>query len=443
MVKEDDQFRLSTRGANLGIEEKRIAIFQAYCPILSQQWFMAKSLCCEGFQVDFFLHKCDTDYYEVFEEQGIRIYHVDDSGIGASQRKFQAISNRVKRWVERSKMLPVIILFRAICRKIRPEFTLLAGAKLIPTTLIDEAVNVIGAGDYACLIGVEKAGLVWAGLVGERTGLPWLYYSLELFTSDNKFVPGPLYRFRRAEKQYHQKATATIIQDNDRADVLFKDNNIENGKALLVPVSILGEAGEPRSNYLRAKYDIPQNKVIVLQFGQINKRRLSDKVLLSLRDFNENVVLVMHGSFSEGKDKYVDLASDRKVILADRMVPHQEIQELISSADIGLVFYRKKPINDCLTGSASEKLALYLQAGLPVIMFDYPSFRELNKEYQFGICIRKLEELGHAINVITKDYPHFRENAIKAFTNHYEFGRNFVKVSEYIRNLLYVFLVFS
>lgn len=418
------------------IEEKRIAIFQAYYPVISQLGYMAKVLSEEGFHVDLFLHKCTMDIFQIFEEKGITVHQIDIRDTKTSKRETQVVTKRVESWLKKIKRHPLAIQLRILWRRLTPESMLPGGIKLIPSTLLEEALDRILDENYICLIGVEKAGLIWAGLIGERTGLPWIYHSLELYTSDHDFYyKHGLVRYRRAEKLYHQKAIATIIQDQDRADVLFKDNEIQNGKAIFVPVSIMGECAEVRSDYLRAKHNIPQNKVVVLQFGQINERRLCEEVMHEARNFNEDTILVMQGMLTEDKEKYMHVTSSGRVILSGNLIPRSEVEELINSADIGLVFYREHPLNDYLTGSASEKLALYLQAGVPVIMFDYPSFRQLNDKYQFGVCIRRLEELGQAIATILNNYSYYRNNAFSAFTDHYEFRRGFEKTLEFIKSL--------
>lgn len=419
----------------LEVSKGKIAVFQAFHPVQSQLGYTVKCLAEAGYQVDLFLSQCTMEYFQINEEKGVRIHAIDNLGVITPRRRFKSIIERAKSLIEQSKLLPMVIRQRALFRRIRPEFMLPGASRLIPSMLIDKAMSVIQSDEYLCLIGVEKAGLVWAGLVGERTGLPWIYYSLELYTSDNKYVTSNSIRYKRAEKQYHQKAIATIIQDKDRSDVIFKDNEVINGRALFVPVSILAKAAKKRCEYLRKRYSISDNKVIVLYFGQISEWRLCEEIMLEARDFNDETVLIIHGKLSSDRDKYLGLAVDGKVIISDRLVPDSEIGQLIGSAGIGLVFYRESILNEYLTGSASEKLALYLQAGVPVIMFDYPSFRKLNDKYQFGVCIRELKELPIAIETIGEDYSLYRNNAFAAFLDHYEFRSNFKTVLDFIESL--------
>ena len=415
--------------------KKKIAVFQ-YGWLLSQLGYLVKSLSEEGFHVDVFLHECNMEFYQISDEERIRVHLTDRPGEEAAQPVTARVVARLKSLVKNTWIEPLAIRTRILLRKLTPEFMLPGGMKLIPKTLVDEALRVIADENYVCLIGVEKAGLIWAGLVGERTGLPWMYYSLELLTSDNDvFYDYDLVRYSRAEKLYHQKAVATIIQDQDRADVLLKDNKVKNQKVIFLPVSIVGEVIPKSSDYLRAEYDIPKDTVIVLQFGHIHEWRFCEEVMLEAGDFGEGIVLVMHGKYPEGKEKYSHLISNGRVVLSDKLVPNSELGKLISSADIGLALYRESPVNDSLTGSASEKLALYLQAGVPVIMFDYPSFRQMNDKYQFGVGIRTLKELGPAIETILKNYSYYRENAFEAFVDHYEFRRGFGKVLDFVKSL--------
>lgn len=422
------------------IKEKKIAVFQAFINVQSQLGYMVKTLSEEGFEVDLFVHECNTEYFKIIEDERIRVHQIDRPCAEISQKRTRVGVNHITSWFKKSKMPPIAIrlmdLLKLLLRKHIPEFMLPRGEKLIPRMLLEAALSKIRDGNYACLIGVEKAGLIWAGLIGESTGLPWIYYSLELYTSDHDYYyEGNFVRYRRAEKRYHQKAIATIIQDQDRADVLFKDNGIKGGKAIFVPVSIMGEVIKKKSDYLREEHHIPKDKVVVLQFGLIFERRLCKEVMIEAHKFDDDICLIMHGDIPDNKEIYRHLTLSGKIILSEKLIPSSEIGDLISSSDIGLVFYRKNPINDYLVASSSEKLALYLQSGIPVVMFDYPSFAQINDKYQFGVCIGKLEELEQAISKIRNNYSYYRENAFAAFTDHYEYRRNFLRVVDIITSL--------
>ena len=114
----------------------------------------------------------------------------------------------------------------------------------------------------------------------------------------------------------------------------------------------------------------------------------------------------------------------------------QSLPELLSSADIGLIFYQNLWENFYETGSSSNKLAQYLQVGLPVITSAYPSFREVIEKYKCGKCTNNPEEIEKRANEIFLDYAAYRNNAFKCYQEKYEFSKHFKVVIDKINTEL-------
>src|SRR5262249_396722 len=149
--------------------------------------------------------------------------------------------------------------------------------------------------------GIEKVGLVWAGQVAAKLRAPFLYYSLELYNEEyvrqgllNSFL---FRQLRWAERRYHGRAAATIIQDVDRARVLFASNGLAPADARIVylPVSLLGPPYTRRSSFLHETLGIPKGRRIILYFGHIRERRYALDLADVAQGFPEDWVLVMHG----------------------------------------------------------------------------------------------------------------------------------------------------
>jgi hypothetical protein len=66
---------------------------------------------------------------------------------------------------------------------------------------------------------------------------------------------------------------------------------------------------------------------------------------------------------------------------------------------------------------STMELMDWFRKAVPVITFGYPSFRQLNEKYQFGVCIGGLGELGQAVLTILDVYSYYRKNAFAAFTD--------------------------
>lgn len=305
---------------------------------------------------------------------------------------------------------------------------------LMPSSILRETLRIMEGKEYKALIGIEKRGLVWAGQISQLLKIPYIYHSLELYTSYHpEFMKtSQAKRLRIAENKYHKEASATIIQDERRADVLFNENKVDKKNIIYVPISILGQTYRQKSSYLQKKFNIKKDKIIIMQFGLIWQNRFNLELTNLAQNFPEDWTLVFHGyGQSTTIEKILAMDKKKKVILSLDLVPIGKLQELIASAHIGLVLYHSYPANDYLTAYSSEKMALQLQCGLPIIAFDYPGYEILEKN-RCGVLIKKLDDIPQAIEHILTCYDEFSSNAYECFEEHYEFSRNYKKVTDFL-----------
>jgi glycosyltransferase involved in cell wall biosynthesis len=284
---------------------------------------------------------------------------------------------------------------------------------------------------------VEKKGLIWAGRLAEIVKLPHLYYSLELYLEDVPAFAGnkgfPI--LRREEIRYHRASQATIIQDKSRADALLRGSGMEKTDLLYLPVSPVGEENKNRSSLLYEQNEIPLDKKLILYFGMIAGDRRCFEVANAASRLKEDRLMVFHG-FGPLRD--ISRLRSRKrypnIVLSLRQVPQAAIKDIISSATIGLVLYENSCDNDRLTAFSSEKIALYLQSGIPIIAFDIGNYRDLTDAYRCGELIRDVRELPEAVEKILADYDRYRERAFAAFRELYRYD-NYFPAIEYLNTL--------
>ena len=404
-----------------------IAIFQADYPLHIHTINIVKALGAEGYKVDLFLYNCNfycdniNGLMNVYDLSKIHTY-------------WSECKNPIAKYVEAVKYF----ILQPINFK---------RENILPTDVFHESINMINRKKYLCFIGVEKLGFVWASILSQIFPTHVLYYSLELYpTSDvfkyrlNKLSSLKAFRFisiRKLEKFYHKYAKATIIQDSDRADALMKMNDVHKMDNIYLPVSLMGPPIRERGNYLRNEFAIPLNKRIILQFGLIGKNRSVEEVARASQSFPGDWVLIFHGPIYDDNIRRSITAIDKKknIIISSNIIPPDEIDDLVNSADIGLCFYPKEHINDYLTGHSSEKLVRYLRCGIPVVAFDYPTFLDSVARDGCGVCLRDLSSLNEAISEILNDYENYRTKAYEAFENSFEFNRQFEKVVSYIGRL--------
>jgi glycosyltransferase involved in cell wall biosynthesis len=404
---------------------ERVAVFQSDHPFQVHTKNVVAGLRASGYDVDLFLFCCPQTV-EAPDEAG----HVFD------------LSAMHPYWSYREKVSEKVI--EALRHFLISPLKLRNGV-LIPSDVFKESLKFAKTGKYKCIIGVEKSGFVWASLVGAILEIPVIYYSLELYPTSDCFkllrkgassilkIPRFL-RLRHLEKAYHKRARATIVQDQWRATELMKMNGVKQTENLLVPVSLKGPPLTKRTSYLQTCFDIPKNKKIILQLGLIEANRSVDEVVRASQRFPDNWVLIVHGPMfdEEFAAKVRSLDKSGRVIFSSRIVPTQELDNLVCSADVGFCLYPKAHINDYLTGFSSEKLARYLRCGIPVVTFDYPTYLDSVQKNRCGVCVRELSSVADAVGTILGDYDTYRANAFRAFGNHFEFNKQFEKVASYI-----------
>lgn len=422
-------------------ETPRIAIFQAHWRLHSSVVFSAQILSARGYDVKIFLYRIDESL-PIAAMEGLT-----NVSVYSFEPRTSTLSTQVKRDILfqksilciQKKIINALIPIQRLARYLK-QISLLYTAPevgLIPSTIRKQTLSILGQDHYAMLIGVEKGGLAWAGSIAKEHDVPLIYSSLELYTRDHWFCQSIWNkRLKATEEKYHRLSVATIVQDKARGDILYRDNQVKaNVKAIYFPVSRMGDARYQASDWLQTHLGIVNGELIILAHGMISIGRLSLAIAEEAQSFEPNWKLVLHGWGSETViDSIRLLDSKQQVRLSLELVDISKEQEIVSSAHIGLVLYGNECINDRLTGFSSEKLSLYLQCGVPVIAFDYPTYEHIRTE-GCGVLVKSISEIKGAIETIVSDYDSYRANAFSVFNKYYRFETNFEKVLEVIDRL--------
>jgi glycosyltransferase involved in cell wall biosynthesis len=394
---------------------KRIGIFVYDWGMYHYIKDLAIKLAEAGYLVDIFFKDWDvrpnyTDINNFDLNENIRFYNFTTK---ATRR--QVFKRRYIR------MLNKIAIIFSVPRNDTPE-------KIIDRNILDRSKEIIGTSQYYCYIGIEKKGLVWAGILSEMHRCPLIYYSLELYIEDNPILER-VYHLLEAERKYHKLAIATIIQDGPRAKALLKSNGIEQTNVLLFPVSAKGDIIREKSKFLQNKLHIDDNKKIILYFGGIDKTRFMSQIVKMAKDLDDGVILVLHGFGPKWYIKYLQsIANKNKVIFSFDFIPEDQIARLVSSTHIGIALYKTTNANDRLVAFSSSKVAYYMQCGVPMIAFDTESFRELINSYRCVELITSVNEIPHKVRKILENYDLYREESYAAYQRFYNLDDNFSKL---------------
>ena len=127
-------------------------------------------------------------------------------------------------------------------------------------------------------------------------------------------------------------------------------------------------------------------------------------------------------------------AKDLPVIFSSGYIEYGDLPVVLSSADIGLMFYESIDSNFTEILFSSNKLTEYLKAGLPVISSDFPSLRQFIKDNAIGTTIATFDELPGALESLNAQIQTFRENALTCYEKFFRFERYFENVHAKLTN---------
>lgn len=281
------------------------------------------------------------------------------------------------------------------------------------------------------VFGVDVRGGIAGFCAARLTSSQFYYWSLELSClSDFKRFTDRL--LKRLERWSSRRAAACIVQDHLRASALIKEHGLNPVRIVIVPNAPCGVSKQGRSNYLREKLAIPSGLTIVLHAGMISPATCSLDLAAAAASWPDNYCLVFHEriqrDINDSDLQAILSASAGKAYLSLNPVPLDQLDVVISSADIGIVVYNESlGPNFSLMAGASGKLAYYLRDGLPVVCVG-EAFRQIVESYGCGVCVLGFAAVRNAVDTILADYDRYSANAKRCYSAEYEFSRHFERV---------------
>lgn len=287
--------------------------------------------------------------------------------------------------------------------------------------------------DNTLIIATDIPSLITALLLHRRLNSKYVYFVREMFLSqDNKDIVDKLLKF--LERKANKDALFTVEFDWTRANLVRLDNYLDNDKVRAMPNVPPGQAKNERSNYLREKFGILQEKKIVLYTGGIAEYNLTFEHIQSTETWPDNTILIMHCWGSD--DEILRLKEytrnfKKEIYFSTEMMPFNMIDELYRSADIGLAIYGDSTLNHKYAGLSSGKLFNFMKACVPTITNKTESNVKAIEINGCGICVNDISEVGSAISKILENENEFRQNCLKTFPL-FSFEENYKKLIDEI-----------
>lgn len=263
------------------------------------------------------------------------------------------------------------------------------------------------------------------------TEVPIIYYSLELYHRGHPaFLSTHLGPLKYAETMAFKDVASVIIQDEERARFLWKDNQrpYEPEKVILFPVSSMGQATIKRSDYFRTLYPEFDRQKLLLQMGNIHKYRRSDELIKIASLCPERYAMIFHGFNVDFYKKAIDSIDNLRCRFS-QAVESFHVEKIAAGTDIGLVFYLDNNFNERFIAHASATFSLFMKFGIPVLVGNIGSLSRIVRQYNCGIVVEDLGNLFRAADQVMENYESYSQNAVRCFEGEHQ-------LSNYCENLI-------
>lgn len=292
---------------------------------------------------------------------------------------------------------------------------------------IRAATVIVRQNPYDLTIGVDTIGILLAGLARTQTASRMVYWSLEL---DFMCMSTPWVMIRRVvetfERRLMAKAGMIVVQDFNRAALLMQRIAFDGSRVRLVPNSAMGVPVVHRRTFLRERLNIDPAYRIILNAGMISEATMSTALAKSAAGWPEGFILVFHEreirNAGEPYLQRVIASGGGRVVLSLTPVPLDQVDQVYSSAFIGIVMYSTEHgPNISEIAYASGKLSYFLRNGIPIIVNANASLVTFVNKWQCGVVANAVSEIGNCIARIERDYDLYRKNAQECYVKCLDF----------------------
>lgn len=274
--------------------------------------------------------------------------------------------------------------------------------------------------DFVIAAGVRALFIVGACSIFTRCR--YIYLSLELYIRKEKSsAAGKIFKY--FEGLFNRKAALSIIQDEQRARILQRENGIESDNILIFPNSPLGCDDTSKSGLgpnALDKYGLNGKKVVIYAGSIFARWAMTDKLVREAINWPDCWALLVHS-----RARLSDLkrfmpnqaqAANDKVVFSTEPLSHEKYQEMVKESHVGIALFDGRfSENMHYLGYSSGKVSQYLKCGKPIIVTKLPLLSELIEEYECGFSINEICEITSALEKIFDRYDYYSQRARTTF----------------------------
>lgn len=300
---------------------------------------------------------------------------------------------------------------------------------------------------YDCVIGVDPEGIIDADKFVRYTGVPLIYFSLEIMSFTG--VTGLLARdhdSKKTETKACRRCCAAIVQDPARGALLAEACGIATTKHFYLPNAPLGQASPRSFDYWHRLFDLSSEKKVLLHAGSLYSWTMITDIAATARQWPDNWVLVIHGRYAAGSvwqllgETIEKLSPPGKVLFSKSAVDLNELDVLYASANAVLACYQ--PMYDSwyhganlrILGLSSGKVGFALRNGVPVVTNDKTDLGGYVTERKVGVSIATAADLSSALHQIDANLE-WKQHCLDVYKNDWAIEDEITKIIGFINTL--------
>ena len=166
------------------------------------------------------------------------------------------------------------------------------------------------------------------------------------------------------------------------------------------------------------KLGIKDETTVLLWSGAVSPGDGCIDIVRSIVKEKQDVCLLLHFRskfLDDYKTEILQHIDNNKIFYIDTEYDYDDLDQLYSSADIGICPYPDRGVNARSIYYASGKINSFLACGVPVITSNFHGLRWITKN-GLGVCLNKIsDDIGDAINFINSDRENFYRRALEFY----------------------------
>ena len=285
--------------------------------------------------------------------------------------------------------------------------------------LATRALSYAAKYNFDIILGGDAWGNVISYNIARLKKVPYIFFALEFpQIIDNKHLKLPL--VLNHENNALRHADYIITHDSFHRGFISTHFSVTHDKFLLLPNASATPELHTNSDFLRKKHSINDQTIVVLHSGGFGKWFRCRELIEHAVCWSPKINLIFHIGRNPFNDPYFteaqSIAKNTAIKFSLTPLSNNELDEMISSADVGLALYSEEELGyrATLMGLAAGKIGNYLKCGLPIIATRLPSLQYI-EDYQCGVLINSESEIEEAIQLITSNRSVFSENAYRCY----------------------------